>query len=70
MAMVMVKTVIVKIMDASCHGGGDQSNPDDSWLFAVMKEMAMWMAMVFWIGEIVAPVGGDCAVGGSSVGAQ
>ena len=30
----------------------------------------MWMAMVFWIGEIVAPVGGDCAVGGSSVGAQ
>ena len=37
MAMVMVKTlvmvtttVIVNIMDASCHGGGDQSNPDDS----------------------------------------
>ena len=29
--LVMFKTtVIVNIMDASCHGGGDQSKPDDS----------------------------------------
>ena len=35
-----------------------------------MEEMTMTMWMVFWIGEIVAPPGGDSVVGGSSVGAQ
>ena len=35
-----------------------------------MEEMTMTVWMVFWIGEIVAPPGGDSVVGGSSVGAQ